>query len=691
MKINKQTKTKHQNGHTQENGIDENNGHSESSASLKLTDADREKGDFENFEISTETVEKLKARNVQCLFPVQAESYTHIYNGKDCIVQAYTGTGKTLGFAIPIVEALQNDSSAKLTRGRQPRALVLAPTRELTKQISDDFESVVTGISIVTIYGGKRYEDQENSIRQGCDVLVATPGRLKDILEKKKVSLAQVKHVILDEVDRMLDMGFIDDVEQILGHIFKGDQQKKAQFVVFSATMPDWVHKTTRKYMTKDFVTVDLVQGNTQRTSANVEHLAVSCAYHERAVVINGLVQVYSSTTLDGRAIVFCETKKEADELSVSHDIKAEAHVLHGDIPQDKRELVLKKFREGKYRLLITTDVAARGLDIPEVDLVIVTAPPKDVESYIHRSGRTGRAGAQGKCICLYKYNQIRDLKRVEMEAGIEFKRIEAPGTAALVSASSADALRALDTVTEKAIAHFRPTAQKILENRDPADALAAALACITGTTDIVPRSLLTKKENHTTYMLTVTDEMKGPGLVFTLLRRCFGEDFDATGKCSRVAFTEDYKSAVFDFPSELDEKLQSYWKDSPRMQLKAIDELPELADQQMNGSRGFSRNGYGNSRRNGPGAGRSNFSSKFSDQNGQRKGRENGGPRSGGNGCFNCGQEGHKSFECSEPKKDRSSSNFGGRGVKRTFAGNRSNGTNETNSNKKIKFGDDD
>ncbi|CAF5191000.1 unnamed protein product, partial [Rotaria magnacalcarata] len=122
-------------------------------------------------------------------------------------------------------------------------------------------------------------------------------------------------------------------------------------------------------------------------------------------------------STLDGRAIVFCETKKEADELSVSHDIKAEAHVLHGDIPQDKRELVLRKFREGKYRLLITTDVAARGLDIPEVDLVIVTAPPKDVESYIHRSGRTGRAGAQGKCICLYKSTQMRDLRRVEIEA----------------------------------------------------------------------------------------------------------------------------------------------------------------------------------------------------------------------------------------------------------------------------------
>lgn len=691
MKLNKSSKTKREDGHIHENEVDEKNGHTESSASVQLTDVDKEKGNFKNFDISKKTVEKLKARNVEFLFPVQAASYAYIHEGKDCLVQAYTGTGKTLAFSIPVVELLENDASIKLNRGRAPRALVLAPTRELTKQISDDFQSLVTNLSVVTIYGGKKYEDQESSIRQGCDILVATPGRLKDIIEKGKLVLNQVKHVILDEVDRMLDMGFIDDVEEILGYIFKTDREKKAQFIVFSATMPAWVYKTTKKYMSKDFLTVDLVQGNTQRTSANVEHLAVSCAYHERATVINSLVQIYSSSSLDGRSIVFCETKKEADELSVSHDIKAEAHVLHGDIPQDKRELVLLKFREGKYRLLITTDVAARGLDIPEVDLVIVTAPPKDVESYIHRSGRTGRAGAQGKCICLYKYNQTRDLKRVETEAGIVFKKIEPPGTAALVSASVADAARALDNVTEKAIAHFRAAAEKILESRDPADALAAALACISGTTDIVPRSLLTKKENHTTYMLTVTDELKGPGLVFMLLRKCFGEDFDAPAQCSRVAFTEDYKSAVFDISSELDEQLQGYWKDSPRMQLKAIEELPELVDSQMNGSRGFSRGNNGFSKRGGQGASRSSSNSRFSGQNGYQRGRDNGENRSGGGGCFNCGQNGHKSFECSEPKKDRSSSNFGGRGAKRTFTGNRTNGTSESATNKKFKFSDDD
>jgi ATP-dependent RNA helicase DDX21 len=175
---------------------------------------------------------------VTVLFPVQSESYKLIYDQKDCLVQAYTGTGKTLAFAIPTVELLQNDTSVKALRGRAPRVLVLAPTRELSKsvangcsrifgsipflakQISDDFQSIVSDLSVVTIYGGKKYEDQENSIRNGCDIVVATPGRLKDIIEKRKLDLTKVQHVILDEVDRMLDMGFIDDVEGILGHVF---------------------------------------------------------------------------------------------------------------------------------------------------------------------------------------------------------------------------------------------------------------------------------------------------------------------------------------------------------------------------------------------------------------------------------------------------------------------------------------
>jgi len=339
----------------------------------------------------------------------------------------------------------------------------------------------------------KKYDQQEKGIREGCDILVATPGRLKEFIENGKLSLDNVKHVILDEVDRMLDMGFKDDVDEILSYCFKPGQDKP-QFLIFSATMPDWVKKATKQYMTAKYDIIDLVKNSKQKTADNVEHIAVQCTYQDRANIISSLVQIYSSSAADGRAIVFCETKKEADELSVSHEIKTESHVLHGDIPQEKREMVLQKFREGKYRLLITTDVAARGLDIPEIDLVIVTAPPKDVESYIHRSGRTGRAGNKGICICLFKSNQTGDLKRVEKEAGMVFKRVDPPKPEEVLSSSSTDAAKALDEVTEEAKAHFRLDAEKILEKRDAVDALSAALACISGTTNIVARSLLTKK-----------------------------------------------------------------------------------------------------------------------------------------------------------------------------------------------------
>jgi len=214
-----------------------------------------------------------------------------------------------------------------------------------------------------------------------------------------------VEHVVLDEVDRMLDMGFQDSVEEILKSVFFEGRGKKAQTLFFSATCsatcPPWVKRTAQKFISDDFKFIDLIGDSKLKTATTVEHLAIQCSYHDRASTIGSVLQVYSGK--HGRAMIFCETKRDCDELACSSDIKQESHVMHGDVPQDKREMVLQKFRDGKYRVLITTDVAARGLDIPEVDLVICCNPPKDYESYIHRSGRTGRAGRTGVCVCFYK------------------------------------------------------------------------------------------------------------------------------------------------------------------------------------------------------------------------------------------------------------------------------------------------
>ncbi|XP_013387133.1 nucleolar RNA helicase 2-like, partial [Lingula anatina] len=406
---------------------------------------EQQDGAFSKFRISNPMVEKLQGRSVTYLFPIQAQTFDHVYDGFDVIAQARTGTGKTLSFALPLVEKLQLEGT-KGKHGRPPKVLVMAPTRELAKQVSEDFESITETLKVFCIYGGTAFAPQEQAIRKGLDILVGTPGRILDYVRKGTLDLAHLRHVVLDEVDRMLDMGFTESVEEILQAAYKTGGVADAlagspdtpQTLLFSATLPPWVHKTAQKYMKGDVKHVDLIGNQDIRTATTVQHMAIKCGYQDRAATIGAVIQVYSGN--HGRAMVFCQTKRDADELAVSSDIKVEAHVLHGDVPQEKREMVLKKFREGKYRCLVTTDVAARGLDIPEVDLVIQCSPPKDVESYIHRSGRTGRAGREGVCICFYKFQEERDLQWVEHKAGIKFKRIGGPTPNDIIKAAAKDA-----------------------------------------------------------------------------------------------------------------------------------------------------------------------------------------------------------------------------------------------------------
>ncbi len=217
-------------------------------------------------------------------------------------------------------------------------------------------------------------------MNQGVDILAGTPGRILDFINSGKIKLNEVDFVVLDEVDRMLDMGFQDSVEDILKNVYgAGDDKRSAQTLFFSATCPPWVKKTAAKYINKDYKFVDLIGSSRLKTATTVEHLAIQCGYHDRAATIGAVLQVYSGK--HGRSMIFCQTKKDADELVCSSDIKQESHVMHGDVPQDKREMVLQKFRDGKYKVLVTTDVAARGLDVPEVDLVICCNPPKVFKS----------------------------------------------------------------------------------------------------------------------------------------------------------------------------------------------------------------------------------------------------------------------------------------------------------------------
>ncbi|KAH0517038.1 Nucleolar RNA helicase 2 [Microtus ochrogaster] len=573
----------------------------DSSETEKEIPVEQKEGAFSNFPISEETIKLLKARGVNYLFPVQAKTFHHVYSGKDLIAQARTGTGKTFSFAIPLIEKLQSGLQER-KRGRAPQVLVLAPTRELANQVSKDFSDITKKLSVACFYGGTPYGGQIERMRSGIDILVGTPGRIKDHLQNGKLDLTKLKHVVLDEVDQMLDMGFADQVEEILCVAYKKDSEDNPQTLLFSATCPHWVFNVAKKYMKSTYEQVDLIGKKTQKAAITVEHLAIKCHWSERAAVIGDVIRVYSGH--QGRTIIFCETKREAQELSQNSCIKQDAQSLHGDIPQKQREITLKGFRNGSFGVLVATNVAARGLDIPEVDLVVQSCPPKDVESYIHRSGRTGRAGRTGVCICFYQHKEEYQLVQVEQKAGIKFKRVGVPSATEIIKASSKDAIRLLDSVPPTAISHFKQSAEKLIEEKGAVEALAAALAHISGATSVDQRSLINSQAGFVTMILQCSIEMPNISYAWKELKEQLGEGIDT--KVRGMVFLKGKLGVCFDVRTEAVTEIQEKWHDSRRWQLSVATEQPELEGPvdgyrggrgQRDGNRGAFRGQRGGSR----------------------------------------------------------------------------------------------
>ncbi|XP_054466285.1 nucleolar RNA helicase 2 isoform X2 [Anoplopoma fimbria] len=593
---------------------------SEDSAS----DAEKETGEtpeqkagaFSNFRISQFTIDKLKARGATFLFDIQSKTFNSVYDGEDVIAQARTGTGKTFSFAIPLVEKLQMESGP-FTRGRAPKVLVLTPTRELAIQVSKDFKDITRKLSLTCFYGGSSYNPQLDAIRNGIDILIGTPGRIKDHLQNNKLDLSKLKHVVLDEVDQMLDMGFAEQVEEILSSSYEKDSVSNPQTLLFSATCPPWVYEVAKKYMRPECKHVDLIGKKTQKAATTVEHLAITCHWSQRAAVIGDVIAVYSGS--HGKTILFCETKKDANELSMNTSIKQSAQSLHGDIPQKQREMTLKGFRNGAFEVLVATNVAARGLDIPEVDLVIQCSPPKDVESYIHRSGRTGRAGRAGVCICFYQRKEEDQLRYVEHKAGITFKRVGVPTANDIIKSSSKDAVRYLDSVPVTAIAYFRASAEKLIAERGAVDALSAALAHISGATSLEQRSLLNSDAGFTTVQMVCSQEMHNLGYAWKSIKEQLGEEFE--NHIQRMTYLKGKTGVCFDVPADKVKEIMDGWKDGRRWQLTVATELPELEEKEFSnrgfggGNRGDRRGGFRGGRgrsfggnggfRNGGGGGR--------------------------------------------------------------------------------------
>lgn len=581
------------------NGTDE-----ESKSEDEETNIEKIEGDFSKFPISKETVANLKAKGVNYLFPIQVKTFHTAYSGKDVVVQARTGTGKTFCFAIPLIEKLHEDKTP-LKTGRPPRVLILTPTRELAIQIMNEIRCISKKLKTSCFYGGSPYQQQVFAIKSGLDILVGTPGRVKDLMQNQSLNLTALKHVVLDEVDMMLDMGFAEQVEEILSVRYKSDPAQNPQTLLFSATCPDWMYKVAKKYMNSEYVKIDLVGHRSQKAAITVEHLAIECNRMQKTAVLGDIIQVYSGS--HGKTIVFCDSKLEAHELSTNcGSLKQAAKALHGDLQQKEREVILKGFRNGSFQVLIATNVAARGLDIPEVDLVVLFSAPKEADSYVHRSGRTGRAGRTGICISLYEPRERYCLGAIEKKTGITFKRVGVPSVMNVAESSSADAIKSLDAISLEVIDHFKSFAEELIEKKGAVNALAAALAHISGASGLKQRSLLNMETGYVTVLLQSSVPIHTMSYAWRSIKEQMGEDVDS--KINRMCLLKDSMGVCFDIAQETLKTFQESWKNSRRWQLTVPTQLPALQESRRDdgprGGRFGGRGGRPFDRRRGSGRG---------------------------------------------------------------------------------------
>ena len=459
---------------------------------------DPERPPIAMFNVDETTVSLLAEKGINNFTPIQAQSYDMLRAGRDMLGRSRTGTGKTLAFALPLVQRLAEEQRhERPERGRLPRMIVLAPTRELAKQVGEVIGMLGQPhrMQVHVFVGGTPYPPQQRALNNGIDVLVGTPGRIIDHLTNGDLDLSNVASVVLDEADEMLNMGFKDDVETILD----GATSANRQTVLFSATQPPWVSAVSRAYQTNP-VEVDAVGVGQSEAATTVEHRAILTPQSETARVstLADVIAVYG--THESRTIVFTSTKREVDELSVSGPLSAlSPQPLHGDVSQSQRDLTLKRFRDGHFPVLVATDVAARGIDISGVDLIVQYRMPQDPDSYVHRSGRTGRAGRSGVSLVLYTEREGRDLNNLERRANVRFEKSGPPSISTVMAAAATLVPRRLAVVQPKVEKYFEEAAQTLLDGDDVLGSVAKALALVAGKVSLTERSLLTGQNKSIT------------------------------------------------------------------------------------------------------------------------------------------------------------------------------------------------
>ena len=417
---------------------------------------------FEDLGLSTGTLKVLKKKGFEVPTPIQEITIPAILEGdKDIVAQAQTGTGKTAAFGLPMIELLEENT-------RNVQALVLAPTRELAIQVAEEIHSLKgkKKLTVIPIYGGQSINQQLRSLKKGVDIVIGTPGRVQDHLDRGTLKLGDISFLVLDEADEMLNMGFLEDVKKIMEHT-----SSNKRTMLFSATMPKEIMHIARVHM-REFDEFKVTKGQLTVTQTDQIYFEVSSS--DRFEALCRIIDIEE----EFYGLVFCRTKKDVDVIA-NHLIERgyDADALHGDISQPQREKILNKFKKRLINILVATDVAARGIDVHDLTHVINYSLPQDAESYVHRIGRTGRAGKEGNAITFITPEEYRKLRYISRETKTDIRKAKLPDVKDIIKTKKLRIRNILeDIVKANPQNEYQEMSRELLEINNPEDVVAALL-----------------------------------------------------------------------------------------------------------------------------------------------------------------------------------------------------------------------
>lgn len=558
-------------------------GEDETNISQTDNSEDVSPGSFENFHLLPATKKHLRSIGYNELFPVQQETFTAAFSGENIVAKDRTGSGKTLAFTLPLLEKLRRDKTMDIDGDNKgPKVLIMTPTRELATQVTNEVVKLMNRkneFRVACLYGGVSIMGQQRELQRGVDIVVGTPGRLLDLQSRKDLRFKNLQAVVLDETDAMLDIGFQKEIERILEDVesdleIAGRKPADLQYLLFSATVPEWVKKIAQQIIGQHTF-INMIKHNENKTSTTVEHLKIlTNKFSDKVSKIGMLLKEYVPD--NGRCIIFTETKKNAADLfNLIRNIQS-ADVLTGDVNQAQRSRIYEKFKSGQLQVLIATDVAARGLDFPSVDLVVSLYPPRDTNTYIHRSGRTGRAGKKGVSILLYEKEDEFSMKKIFSSIGVEMKEKECT----INEETERSSLEQIVQNLKESISPYQPVISEYLkeleDESEKEKLLKLGLAYILETTKgISKKSVISNDKFKHAFLLKLPGGMTKQSDIKNELQEVLGEDL--FNGLSAFNISENKKYMSFDIYARKVNKILRCLQDSQFNEITPVKALSEL------------------------------------------------------------------------------------------------------------------